>query len=188
MSIHELTGNITAPCQDSKEAGKYREHLIGTLGENEVRRRLSGHANHERLVKALMLSEQGLTYSQIGKNLGVSYSRAYQLAAKAHRLAGFENNDLSGLSVRATNCLRQENITSLSELKKAFLSGKVAPGVIPNYGHKTHLEVCHFIGVQAKGMDLKTNPETVSRYIAYLEKRGYTVTRQGCEVEGYENR
>lgn len=50
-----------------------------------------------------------------------------------------------GLSVRATNALKNMGLQSRGQVKEAIRTGTLAPGKIRNYGHKSHAEICEKI-------------------------------------------
>ena len=50
-----------------------------------------------------------------------------------------------GLSVRSTNALKNMGLQSKGQVEEAVQAGRLAPGKVRNYGHKSHAEICEKI-------------------------------------------
>lgn len=132
----------------------------------------------DRYAKAYEMREKGATYKEIGAEIGTGPQRARQIVL----LAGFRlkqpPDPWAELSTRARNVLRAEGYDTKEKAIEGIMSGVLHPDAtypneIPNYGRKTHKEVCDWLGIQLP--DEETEKD--KRYAKYLRSRGYTVTK-----------
>jgi hypothetical protein len=133
----------------------------------------------ERRRIAAQLRSDKLTWAAIGKILGVSSSRAMQLARSAERMKlfpfepGHSLHELDGLSTRVRNTLKCEGYETRQQVIEDLNSNRLAPDCkTTNYGIKAHEEVCAWAGVQIKNR----HERTIENYIKFLKKHGYKVT------------
>jgi hypothetical protein len=95
--------------------------------------------------------------------------------------------ELSGLSARTRNALLCAGYKTKNQIIDGIKSGKIKPfskdnetGYVPNYGPKSHEELCAWLGVPVEKQDKikPIKPETIKRYIDVLELNGYKVRRK----------
>jgi hypothetical protein len=91
--------------------------------------------------------EDGLSFSKIGAQMGISESRAFVLYQRAEARVDSSPHWTDGLNVRAANRLNNLNINSREAALEAFQSGKLTPGRERNYGVKSHREVARWLGL-----------------------------------------
>ena len=111
------------------------------------------NAEYEKLIggrkfQAYQLREQGLTYTEIGKRMGITAGRVKQLYSIAkHRLEW--SNYFFGLSIKLGHLLNNIGIHNREQALEAFNSGKLKPGKggIRNYGWKSHKEMAKWLGL-----------------------------------------
>lgn len=72
---------------------------------------------NQRYAHALALRRQGLSFREVGKQLGVGSERARQMVAKAGRMEQRDNGELGVLSTRAQNVLGGNGITTAAQLR-----------------------------------------------------------------------
>jgi DNA-directed RNA polymerase alpha subunit len=116
------------------------------------------HLLNERQLKALELREKGFTFAAIGKELNVGVEGARGLVTKAKRILNSSPNDWPELSVRTQNVLKVEGLHTKEQIVDAIKTGKLTPkkrgyflGDIPNYGKKSHQEVCDWLNIKQTG-------------------------------------
>lgn len=98
----------------------------------------------ERYAAAIKLRIAGGTYACIGGSLGVTTERARQMVISAvTKMKNEASAPMVGLSVWARNCLASKGYESMDRVIDGIRSGVIRPNAgIPNYGAKTHDEVC----------------------------------------------
>ena len=135
----------------------------------------------ERYARALAMRREGFTYKKIGIELGVSRARASQMVQQAEQKLEKQNNygDFKYLSVRARNCLLGAGYKTKEQVFQAVINGEIHTGSnsIQNYGKRSHLEVCEWLGIKTINKKQAPNEETINKYISYLERHGYKITK-----------
>ena len=99
---------------------------------------------------AYQLREQGLTFKEIGKRMGVNTERARTLFCRStYRISEDPESVHYGLSTRAANRLcNYLNIRNRKEATKAYKAGKLHPETckVNGYGWKTYKEIAEWLG------------------------------------------
>jgi NTP pyrophosphatase (non-canonical NTP hydrolase) len=95
--------------------------------------------------------EEGMTWLAIGELLGVSKERARQLYSSEMRVrqGTDEKKWYVGLSVRASNCCRNMNLSGREQVEGAIKSGRLHPKKreCKNLGWKTYCEIHEWLGL-----------------------------------------
>lgn len=97
----------------------------------------------ERGKAVIKMRDSGMSLRQVGKELGVSSTRASELEARARHMAS-RGDPFSKLSRRTQNCLEAEGISTIAELRKAMESGRLDKSV-PNLGAVSLAELREFL-------------------------------------------
>ena len=138
---------------------------------------------YERAELAASMRDQGLTYREIGEQMGISRGYAVTLANKGYRTRRVgKKDDLEGLHGVNRATLRHAGYRHPDEVRSAIKDGSLYPGCTPWYGPITHASVCAWLGIaDATPKPPRFKPETIARYIKALESCGYTVTKKGAK-------
>ena len=137
----------------------------------------------ERYARAYRLRQDGLTYKAIGELLGVSASRACDLVRESEQKLRDDRPfaKVSSLKERTKNALRAAGYETKAEVLSAVKDGRLYPGCAGknrfwnDYGVASHKQVCEWLELDIDKQ--KPNEKTIERYIAYLERHGYKVTK-----------
>lgn len=107
---------------------------------------------------AYRLREEGLTFKQIGEQLGVGAQRARQIWAREIWRLTREPHWMDDLSIRAANILNNLNLKSRKEVLEAYNSGRLNPSSkcgVRNYGWGTHKEIAAWLGLPEPMMPVR---------------------------------
>jgi hypothetical protein len=134
------------PCHNGKETQSitFREELAMKPPLHQQRRDL-----------AFALRQQGKTFRQIGKVLGVCPERAREIYGRAREITLGRHHWTEGLSIRIQNVLLNAGLFTMEAVEEAIKARKLRPHWRPlkveklrNYGKKSHYELCEFLGVK----------------------------------------
>jgi len=103
----------------------------------------------DRRSLAYSLREQGLTFKEIGKRMGIGPARARQIYGYAERLLTRKPHWTDGLSTRAANIFNNLNLESRDAALAAYQDGRLCVGPRgPHwYGWTCHKEVAKWLGL-----------------------------------------
>ena len=133
----------------------------------------------ERKIKANQLRKEKLTYKAIGNALGVTATRARQMVYEFRASENTPPDELDGLSTRAKHTLKANGYTTREKIILGLACGKLSASNergfrIPNYGKLMHAEICAWASMEKC---LPSNESTIHKYKDFLEKHGYSVTK-----------
>lgn len=102
----------------------------------------------EQQARVKQLRDAGMTFKEIGSQLGISASYAHTAYKNAERNTRCASDWAAGLSVRAVNCLNNVGANSKDEAQAKYLSGALVPGKTPRcYGWGTHQEIAAWLSL-----------------------------------------
>lgn len=118
----------------------------------------------ERNESIVAMRDGGKKFSEIAKVIGISYGRVRQIYCwrkwRENRPAQWDD----GLSVRASNCLRNANIENREDVKRKVLAGEIWRGGKSHYrnmGWKTYCEICVWAGLSEPKKPTRKTPTTI---------------------------
>lgn len=113
------------------------------------------------------LRNEGKTYRQIGKIIGVSVERVRQIHLINNLLKWHD-----GLPTRTANCLLNAGINSFDDLISAYKSDLISTKKIKNYGTKSHRELIKWMinAAKRKGIKIKIKPIDKNKKIIIDDK------------------
>lgn len=105
---------------------------------------------HDSIDKVMQLRAQGLTYKDIGQSLKMSKQRVYQIILAGKQRDIDKEKWTYGLSVRNAKLMEKLGIESHLDLSRAIVSGDIMPYRWPNFGRKSYVDLCQWLGVEPK--------------------------------------
>mgnify|MGYP000243450107 CR=1 FL=1 len=100
--------------------------------------------------KVQHLRSKGMTYQAIGNELKMTKQRVYQIILAGKQRSLDQSKWTYGLSVRNANLMDKLDIKSTHEAISAINSGKIIPNRWPNFGQKSYIDLCKWLGVEPK--------------------------------------
>ncbi len=157
-----------------RNEGKSYSQIGAIFGISGTRvRQIVGHDG------ILRLSTLGQTNGEISDILRIPEKRVTELITRHSRYAPSSRHD--GLPVRLNNILKYEGYETKEDVIKGLIDGDLTPqgGSIPNYGIKSHRELCKWAGLTFDDTPQYSSPGHISHCIKYLRSRGYKVIEHG---------
>lgn len=130
---------------------------------------------NERQKIALFMRRSGSTFSQIGKSLKVSRSRAAKIVDVAAFSERMSTPFSAELGIRWTQAARLADCgyTSTKDIREAISNGSLNKNSCPGIGAVTLREIAAIVGAQVPG-----KPLAIRRAMLLLEKNGYAVVKR----------
>jgi hypothetical protein len=100
--------------------------------------------------KVKELRDKGLTYQAIGNELKISKQRVCQIIVAGKKRNLDQSKWTHGLSSRNAKLMEKLDIKSTNEAIIEINSGKIIPHRFPNFGRKSYVDLCKWLGVDPK--------------------------------------